>query len=118
MTFSPKRSQYMHGGPGPIPIQRAGVTEYVKTAAKAACDSIYKDTPHICQVMAYKYGSLLMYSISASSKFGSSWSEVAFDTMKATFVDSLGSTDPTEVVFGSAQYIAPSSIKFMIIIHT
>ncbi len=112
-------SPFGMGGRGPIPIVKVGISEDVKRAVKTACATAYGDKPYSSFVLAYKYGSLFMYSVGAYSQRELPALEISLDRIKSAFTVSLGETlSSTEIIFGGAWYGAPSSLKFMLIVHT
>ena len=107
-------------GAYPTPITKFGVTQGVKQAINSACQSIYGDKTFKSQVIAYRYGSLLMYSVSASSKAEIDAADINFDAMKTLLSGNLPelSLKDIDIALGSIDYLAPSSAKFLIILHT
>ncbi len=107
-------------GPSPIPIKRIGVTPEVKQAINNACRSIYGEKPFNLQVVAYGYSTLLMYSVCASSRKEIDPAAVDLVAVKSSFTGTMPEFEriPTDIVLGSFSYPAPSSAKFLIVVHT
>lgn len=107
-------------GPSPIPIRRIGITTEVRQAINSACQSIYKEKPFDLKVVAYGYSTLLMYSVCASSRSEIDPADVDFDSVKSAFLNSMPESgyQPIDIILGSISYLAPSSAKFLITLHT
>ena len=109
----------MFGGQSPIPIKKTGVTAEIRQAIESACRSIYRDKSFSLQVLAYRYGILLMYSVNAYSRLEIDPAEVNFGDIESTFISSMPTSSclKTDIILGRLSYPAPSSAKFLITVE-
>ena len=105
----------------PIPIRKITVTSYVKSAISDMCRSIYKQERFSTQVVAYAYSDLLMYSVNAFSNSEILPADCDVEDMKSAFISSIPYSTvipEVDIFLGKIIYVAPSSMKFLMIVRT